>query len=134
MKNDYLKGWLIKANTDIKTVSILIEQSGDLLTDIICFHSQQAIEKFLKSFLISKGVDPSYSHNLEYVQDLCIGIDSDFNKFNFGALTDYSVTIRYGNDFHIPSDKEASESYQLALEVKKIVLEKLNITESDLIL
>lgn len=43
--------WLKKANIDLITVNwlVLIEP---VILDTACFHCQQAIEKFLKAFLI----------------------------------------------------------------------------------
>ncbi len=32
-----------------------------IVTDAVCFHAQQAVEKFLKSFLISKNTEFSNS-------------------------------------------------------------------------
>ena len=40
-------------------------------------------------------------------------------------LTDYAVSVRYGDDFYFPSEKEASEAVDLAERVKEFVLDKL---------
>lgn len=133
MNDEYLKGWLIKANNDVRVAKLIVEKSPeDLITDVICFHSQQAIEKFLKSFLISQDLEFEPSHNLEYLQDLSSGVDPKFKSFKFDVLSNYSVTVRYGEDFYLPSDKEALDAYNLATEVKSFILQKLNVTEDDL--
>ena len=46
MIDEYLEKWLIKANNDLKVAeneSHLTSQ--EMVTDAICFHSQQAVEK-----------------------------------------------------------------------------------------
>jgi HEPN domain-containing protein len=130
-----LKGWLIKANNDIRVIQVLLKNTEEeLITDVICFHSQQAIEKFLKSFLIYKNISYKKTHNLDYLQDLCTEQDKDFAKFNFDLLSDYAVDSRYGDELIIPSDKTALESFNIALEIKNFVLKKLNLTDKDLIL
>ena len=55
MIDTYLKGWLIKANNDIRIIQNEFSLPENMVvTDAVCFHAQQAVEKFLKSFLISK--------------------------------------------------------------------------------
>ncbi|MBS1515449.1 MAG: HEPN domain-containing protein [Bacteroidetes bacterium] len=135
MTDNYLKGWLVKANTDIKVMDTLLRSSSeDLLTDVICFHAQQAIEKFLKSYLISKEVVNKKTHNLEFLQDKCSEFLPQVKNFDFSILSNYSIDVRYGEDFSLPSDKEALEAYDLAVKVKMFILEKLELTEKDLIL
>ncbi len=47
MIDQYLKNWLIKAHRDFRAAeNELGIESEDILTDVICFHSQQAAEKF----------------------------------------------------------------------------------------
>ena len=45
--------WFRKADADLKTVDILLAQGGD--TEISAMHVQQAIEKYLKGYLLAKG-------------------------------------------------------------------------------
>jgi HEPN domain-containing protein len=54
MNNDtvnFIKQWLIKANEDLLVVEKLIEFEV-IANASVCFHCQQAAEKFLKAFLI----------------------------------------------------------------------------------
>jgi HEPN domain-containing protein len=51
-KRDYLNNWLIKANEDVAVIQELLSREPERYTGAICFHAQQAVEKFLKSFLI----------------------------------------------------------------------------------
>lgn len=45
--------WLQMAKKDLQSAKILFEHDGDY--GIVCFHCQQAIEKYLKGFLIFKS-------------------------------------------------------------------------------
>ena len=51
----YINEWIEKANKDIKAVEKLKDDNE--ITEIICFHCQQAVEKYLKALLILKGED-----------------------------------------------------------------------------
>lgn len=53
---DFIKQWLLKANEDLLVVDKLTEDEV-IATSSACFHCQQAVEKFLKAYLIVNGVD-----------------------------------------------------------------------------
>lgn len=131
--NVVLKNWLTKALHDIKIVSNELKLTEDeIVTDACCFHCQQAIEKFLKSYLIYKETGYPYTHNLEYLIKKCKEIDSDFNSLDMEGLTDYAIDVRYGEEFFVPSVNETKEAYKKALEVKDFVLNKIGIEEKNL--
>lgn len=61
---DITRGWLKKAQSDIKTM----EASFDVgAYDATCFHAQQAAEKYLKAFLFHAEIAFPFTHNLEGV-------------------------------------------------------------------
>ncbi|HLP57942.1 MAG TPA: HEPN domain-containing protein [Candidatus Deferrimicrobium sp.] len=133
MIDEYLEKWLIKANNDLKVAeneSHLTPQ--DMVTDAICFHSQQAVEKYLKAFLIFNKIDFDKSHKLEYLLELCIEADNDFSQVDIGDLSFYAVEVRYPDDFYIPTEKEAKDSLEIAIKVKQFIFQKLNIKDSDI--
>lgn len=74
---DYIKQWLSKANEDLLVVSKLTEFEI-IATSSACFHCQQAVEKFLKAFLIANGVETKKTHNIEFLLSECSDIDKDF--------------------------------------------------------
>jgi HEPN domain-containing protein len=46
--------------------------------DLICFHAAQAVEKFLKGYIIQKGQQAEKTHNLEILLAEAISIDASF--------------------------------------------------------
>jgi len=54
---DFVQAWLAKAQRDLKAAEILLAAPGEL-GEMVGFHCQQAVEKFLKAYLatISKLV------------------------------------------------------------------------------
>ena len=52
----YIESWLEKAQHDLDSAQRLIEIEPMIL-DNACFHSQQAIEKYLKAYLIYHSED-----------------------------------------------------------------------------
>ena len=126
-QDDYLKNWLLLANEDIAVIESLYKSSSDLYARTICFHAQQAVEKFLKAFLVFHNKDFPKTHDLEFLLLECQKIDKSGFDFDFGSMTDFGVSVRYPDDFIIP-DKEDTILYRdIAKEVKKEVEAKIKI-------
>jgi HEPN domain-containing protein len=89
------------------------------------FHCQQAVEKFLKAFLIANEVEIKKTHNIEFLLSECGEIDSDFAGIEPKNLSDFGVDVRYPGDMYIPSDKETIQYKEIALSVKELVESKL---------
>ncbi len=95
------------------------------VTEAICFHCQQTVEKYLKAYLISNNFDFGKTHNLEYLIELCSKHDKGFRRIDVGNLSFYAVEIRYPDDSYVPTVKEARESIRIAKRIKKFVLDKV---------
>jgi HEPN domain-containing protein len=125
-KIEYVKKWFIKADHDLQTaVNERGVDKGEVLTDTICFHCQQAVEKYLKSFLTWYDVDFKPVHDLVYLQQLCIKVDSGFQVFSLSRLTGFGVALRYPDDFYMPSLYEADSSIDIADQIKNLVRNKI---------
>lgn len=100
--------------------------SPQLYQVILCFHCQQAVEKFLKAFLIFNGIEIKKTHNIEYLLSECIDFDSEFSIIDPKNLSDFGVDARYPGDMYIPSEEETIEHKEIAIFVKTFVEEKLS--------
>jgi HEPN domain-containing protein len=126
-KKEYIMNWLFRANEDISVLDNLFTSDPEKFASTICFHAQQAVEKFLKAFLIYHDIDFPKTHDLDFLLKECMKIDKTvFQDINLGSLTDFGVSIRYPDDFYIPDQKETENYRFIALEVKKIVEAKIN--------
>lgn len=121
---DFIKQWLLKANEDLLVVNKLTEFEI-VATSSVCFHCQQAVEKFLKAFLIANGVDIKKTHNIEFLLSECSDIDIDFDKIDPKELSDFGVDTRYPGDIYIPDESETLEYKKLAFEIKDFVENKI---------
>jgi len=130
-----VKNWLSKAINDYKTSEKLLNSPAEeIITDTLCFHCEQFVEKTLKAYLVSKNIDFKRTHNLEYLVKLCTEQDADFGWIDEVAekLSEYAVEIRYPDDFYLPTLEEAREGFKIARKVKEFVFEKLGIKDADL--
>ena len=121
----YIKQWIKRANEDLLVVDKLTEFEI-IATSSVCFHCQQAVEKYLKAFLISSGIDIKKTHNIEFLLSECEDIDSDFAEIDPKNLSDFSVDVRYPGDMYVPSKEETTLHIQIAVYVKNLVLEKIS--------
>jgi len=131
--DEYLREWLLLALSDLKLAKHEIDRPREEVVTIgVCFHSQQAAEKFLKAYLVAREVEFEYTHELEYLLELCAREDESFLELDVGNLTDYAVMVRYPRRTHIPSIDEAREALRLAERIKDFVLAKLGIAEEEI--
>ncbi len=122
--------WIKYSKMDLAVAKreLYLEDDEDaILTPIICFHAQQAVEKILKAFLIKNNIEFNKIHNLEALRKLCSTVDNDFNDINFGNLNYYGVATRYPDGImEMPSVKVTKELYEKAREIVEFTLEKIN--------
>jgi HEPN domain-containing protein len=68
--------WVRKAEEDIEAARSLAVQAKPP-RDIVCFHCQQAAEKYLKALLQEFGVAVPKTHNLNDLLNLLLPHDAD---------------------------------------------------------
>ncbi|MEA1992785.1 MAG: HEPN domain-containing protein [Euryarchaeota archaeon] len=130
MKREIVLRWMQKAENDLKIVEQLIE-SEDAPADMLCFHCQQAVEKYLKAYLTWVDLRVRKTHDLETILNLCIKKDKKFEKLKkkrISELTIYATEVRYPEEFIESTGEDVRESYQMAKEVKIFVIKRLRET------
>lgn len=75
---------------------MLIEESPPL-HDGVCFHCQQAAEKYLKAFLQEHSTPFRRTHDLEELLDLAVILDAALKGLRRGLrfLSNFAVDYRY---------------------------------------
>ena len=88
--------WLTRAEHDLRVARYLLTMP-DPPPESVGFHAQQCAEKALKAFLTLHQVLFERRHDLNYLIDLCLPLESDFEQFRVEAdeLTPYAVEFRY---------------------------------------
>ncbi len=125
---EYLRQWLIKANEDIAVILELSSGHPEHYCSAISFHSQQAVEKFLKAFLVYHRKEFERTHDVDFLLAECMSIDElGFEDLDLKDISDYAVAVRYPDDFLIPSVEEALGHLKIALLVKEIIERKIAI-------
>lgn len=95
-KKAIAKEWFEIANLDLAS-AIYLQDMHPVPVEIICYHCQQAAEKYLKGFLAFIGCEIKKTHDLVLLNNLCQKANKDFKAIAEDCLllTDYGVNIRY---------------------------------------
>lgn len=123
---EYIQKWITIAEHDILNAQTVIEYQPIVL-DTACFHCQQAVEKFLKAFLIFKGKEITKTHNVKFLLEESSNLDVDFLGVDIKNLNDFAIDVRYPDDYMMPELDETKEYLQIALEIKELVLKKIKL-------
>jgi HEPN domain-containing protein len=125
MKEDALE-WFLKGDEDLKAARVLYNAG---LYGPSCFHSQQAVEKYLKAFLLAKNMEISKTHNLKLLINKCKDIDPSFSELlrrGVHYLTEYAVEVRYPG-IYITEKEDAEEALRLAEFSREFIAGKLRV-------
>ncbi|BBL45243.1 hypothetical protein MJ1_0064 [Nanobdella aerobiophila] len=120
------KEWLEKADRDLKSAKILLYNE---LYDYSLFHSQQAIEKYLKAFITYKNIPLNKIHDISLLIEYCMKMDTDFKylyNINADKLYPIGIEIRYPVKY-IVTEEDAKEAIDIAEKVREFIYKKLNI-------
>lgn len=129
---DKAKAWLKFAEMDRATAEKILDEDG--LSNIVLFHSQQAVEKALKTVLEETETDVPKTHGLKKLyfrlpENLKKSLETDQESLNL--LDEVYIDSRYPSDLGllpsgIATKEEARQIYQKALNIYDKVLKFLN--------
>ncbi len=118
--------WVIKAERDLGLARDAFGLDKDYW-DLICYHCQQATEKFFKANLIYHQINFPRTHDLELLLNLIAQkeiLPPDFIQ-NALAINDYGIQVRYPGFPYEPTDVDASEAIQIAENFRAFILSKI---------
>jgi len=129
-RNDLVRAWCEKGRRDFITAHKALLDESEIFPDIICFHAQQAAEKYLKAYLVFLEKEFPKTHALEDLVLLASITDPGSNNlFTIASeLSPYAVEIRYPDSLS-PSLEDAREAVQAAEVIRTYVLEKIRLIE-----
>jgi HEPN domain-containing protein len=124
-----IRRWVQKAEHDLITAKVVLENQPGV-TDTVCFHAQQCVEKALKAYLTMADIHVEKTHHLPYLLDRCSVLLPEFEEIRQHALalTDYAVIVRYVDDWRDIPAEEARSAVAMAEEA--FVFVKLRLADS----
>ena len=95
--NGEVQAWLEKADEDWKSAEWLLQEESPVVTPSL-FHLQQAAEKWLKAYLVSRGIAFERRHDLLYLLELTASPSLSPHVATLAELTPFAVEFRYPGD------------------------------------
>lgn len=116
----YALDWFKKADLDLAAVETLLNEKQ---LEMAAFHVQQAIEKYLKGYLLSKGWKMRRIHDLEELLNEALEYNPALEQFRSlcEMATEFYIEERY--PFLISSELTLKELKKILVETKELIKE-----------
>jgi len=124
---EIVREWIAKAEEDFEFTSVNLEEGKPYFAQI-CFHFQQASEKYLESYIIANELEFRKVHELPMLLKICLAKDLSFEQLREDCefLNTFFVDTRY--PVHWPtrfSRQETQRACQSASRIRAFVKQKL---------
>lgn len=105
MDIEEVKEWIRLAESDLDAAKILNEAPRKHYENI-CYNCAQAVEKYLKGYLVYNGIEPQKTHDLLFLNKICSKIDKLFENIviECGFLKRCASDMRYPHKYEITGD------------------------------
>jgi len=127
MLPEIVREWIEKAEEDYGFASASIESMSYFAQ--VCFHFQQAAEKYLKAFIVSNKLEFRAVHNLLELLEICkqkeLGIEELREACRF--LNPFYIDTRYPVHWPVQYDKDtAIEAKEETRKIRDWIKKSLN--------
>jgi HEPN domain-containing protein len=111
--------WVGKAEEDFLAASALSLRRKKPLWNIVCFHVQQTVEKYLKARMEEAGLSIPKTHDLLHLLNLITPVEPLWSSYHaaFSLLASYAVLTRYPGNSVTKAD--ARRAVKLCREFRK---------------
>jgi HEPN domain-containing protein len=118
-----VRQWIVKAEHDLCNAEhTLTIRDEECPFDTVCFHAQQCVEKYLKSWLTSKQLDVPRSHDLVVLLNLALAAGfRGAHPQDVQPLNRYTIEARYPGDWDPIDRPEAEQAVALARRIREAV-------------
>jgi HEPN domain-containing protein len=126
-----VENWILFAENDLSAAEAMLKDYNHL-TNIIVFHCQQSVEKYMKAFLIENDVPLVKTHDLIKLNKMIKKIkDLDIDENKLDVINEVYTESRYPFDLGMlpdgmPTVEQAKEFVEYAKEIKTIINFELN--------
>ncbi|MCX5828890.1 MAG: HEPN domain-containing protein [Deltaproteobacteria bacterium] len=121
-----VRKWLSYADEDLRFAQHGLKLTTSVPYRLIAYHAQQCVEKGLKAYLVYKGIDFPYTHNISRLLELCAEYAAWTEQIEDAEeLTPYAITTRYPGEDDEVTDEETSRAIGIAIHVKQVIRDAL---------
>ena len=121
-----IREWVLKAENDLTAAVQLLKLGKRCPADIVCFHAQQCVEKYVKALLVNHGRDFPKTHDLRaLLAILPARAWPDLTPEEQHLLSRYATVTRYPGDYEVIPLAEARVAVKIARRVRRQVRQHL---------
>ena len=115
--------WVRKAAQDFAGAERLATE-GSEFRELVVFHAQQAVEKYLKALLVRHQIEFPKTHDIEKLLRLLQPVHAEVSDSLLEAkwLTPFGVEIRYPGDFPETLPGDENRAVEIAGRVREAVM------------
>jgi HEPN domain-containing protein len=114
--------WVEKAEGDLKVAAQILKLGAECPTEPACFHAQQCVEKYLKSYLTAQGIEFPKTHDVaELLRLVPPAARPDLSAEQCRRLTFYATAARYPGDYEPIPIADARHAVALARRVRRSI-------------
>ena len=124
--NQVIKNWLDKADNDLAFAKTALQEGLEFYPQI-CFYLHQSVEKYLKAYIIAKGLSLKRIHDLIELVQICLEDNQEFSRYHKAAqiLNPFYIGTRYPDSIISVNKSNAEQALQAAEEVAAFVKSKM---------
>lgn len=122
--------WLYKADQDFGFAALTLQDSKMFFYDQVCTSFHQAVEKYLKAYIVAHDLSFRKIHDLEKLLRICIAQDATLSSLEETCrfLNPFYVELRYADTPFLTATKhQTEEAHRFASLVQQEIRKKLNI-------
>jgi HEPN domain-containing protein len=119
--NSTVKAWIAKAEGDFDCAEALFRRRKKQCNDIICFHCQQCIEKYMKAVLIFNKIVPPKIHDLPSLDLALQKVDSTW----FWAVEELRFLSKAAVSFRYPGKDADRKDARTAIAICRRLRDRL---------
>jgi len=126
---EIVQEWLAKADEDFEFARVNFVEGKSFFPQI-CFHFQQATEKYLKAYIIANELEFLKIHDLPLLLKICLSKDPSFEQLREDCeyLTTFYVDTRY--PVHCPTQfslQETQKAFKSTERIRSFIKNKLGL-------
>lgn len=121
------KEWFRIGEQELNYAKAAFDDFDDFYSQM-CVQCHQAVEKYLKGFLVYQNKRYPFTHDLVKLIHECSKIDRNFLDFlsNVKTITDYYIELRYPVNYPPRTKKDAKQAIEIAQNIKNFIVEKIS--------
>jgi len=117
-----VRQWIAKAQEDIQAVDSLLRFPEECPAGVVCFHSQQCIEKYVKALLVLHSIPFPKTHDLiDLLRLVPMKARPALPQTDLALLNRYAVESRYPGDWGVITTEEALEAAAVARRLREAI-------------